>query len=171
MLRFVMAPDGTLTGDMSGKLPGKAAWISANRNIINQAIEDGHFRREFGETLNIPDNLMDILLWAIDQRIDGTLGMLNRTGAIISGFEKVLAYVHKGQKIAAYITCAEADSDSRSKIQGKIDSSVNVIDQIPQDRLERILDKGNATHIIVKPGELCFKLQQQIELRALIIDA
>ena len=171
MLRFVAAPNGTLTGDFSGKLPGKAVWVSAQRNVLMQAIENDHFSKELDQTVIIPDNLCDLLLSAIDQRIDGTLGLLNRTGALISGFEKVVAYVQKGQQIAAYITCAEAESDSRQKIQGKIDKSAAIIDQIPQNRLERILDKGNATHIIVKPGELCFKLLQQIELRASLIGA
>ncbi len=41
MIRFVLAPDGTLVPDLAAKLPGRGMWLSASGDVLEAAGEDG----------------------------------------------------------------------------------------------------------------------------------
>jgi len=40
MIRFVLAPDGTLVPDLAAKLPGRGMWLSASGDVLEAADED-----------------------------------------------------------------------------------------------------------------------------------
>jgi len=40
MIRFVVAPDGTLVPDLAAKLPGRGMWLSASGDVLEAADED-----------------------------------------------------------------------------------------------------------------------------------
>ena len=37
MIRFVRSPDGTAVPDVAGKLPGRGAWVKAERASVDEA--------------------------------------------------------------------------------------------------------------------------------------
>ncbi len=37
LLRFAVAPDGTLMPDLSGRLPGRGIWLMARRDVLEKA--------------------------------------------------------------------------------------------------------------------------------------
>ena len=48
LLRFVAGPDGAATLDLAEKLPGRGAWVAADKAALQQAVKKGHFRRVIG---------------------------------------------------------------------------------------------------------------------------
>ena len=38
MIRFVLSPDGIVTPDVAGKLPGRGVWVSANRKSLEKTV-------------------------------------------------------------------------------------------------------------------------------------
>ena len=47
MIRFVLAPDGQVVPDLKMRLPGRGVWVTANRQILEQAVGKGLFARGF----------------------------------------------------------------------------------------------------------------------------
>src|SRR5437868_15514109 len=47
MIRYVVAPDGSIVPDIARKLAGGGAWVSANRGALRVAIERKLFARAF----------------------------------------------------------------------------------------------------------------------------
>jgi predicted RNA-binding protein YlxR (DUF448 family) len=47
MIRYVVAPDGNVVPDVAQKLPGRGAWVSANRAALAVVIERTLFGRAF----------------------------------------------------------------------------------------------------------------------------
>ena len=45
LLRFVVGPDGSLVPDMTGKLPGRGIWVTAERAVLEKAVAKGLFPR------------------------------------------------------------------------------------------------------------------------------
>ena len=47
LIRFVLAPDGTVTPDLKRKLPGRGVWVTARRKEIAEAVKKRAFTRGF----------------------------------------------------------------------------------------------------------------------------
>jgi len=50
-----LSPDGVVTPDVAAKLPGRGAWVRADRAIIDQAGKKGAFARAFKAQAQVPD--------------------------------------------------------------------------------------------------------------------
>jgi predicted RNA-binding protein YlxR (DUF448 family) len=47
MIRFVVAPDGSVVPDLARNLPGRGAWVTARRATVERAIKEKAFARAF----------------------------------------------------------------------------------------------------------------------------
>ena len=45
MIRFVLSPDNVVTPDVSGRLPGRGIWVSADKKSLKKAIARNLFAR------------------------------------------------------------------------------------------------------------------------------
>ena len=45
MIRFVAAPDGTVTPDLKKRLPGRGVWVTATAKAVAEAVKKGSFAR------------------------------------------------------------------------------------------------------------------------------
>lgn len=59
LLRFVRAPDGTITPDIASKLPGRGVWLSLDRSIVERAARQNPFARSLKRPVVIPDDLAE----------------------------------------------------------------------------------------------------------------
>jgi len=48
LIRFVVAPDGTVTPDLENRLPGRGLWVIAKREAIDKASARGLFAKAAG---------------------------------------------------------------------------------------------------------------------------
>ena len=90
-LRFVLAPDGTVTPDMEGKLPGRGAYTCISRHCLLEAVKKRQFGRAFkGAAAAFDGTAMDHLLQEqMQRRISGYLALANKAGAAVSGGEAI----------------------------------------------------------------------------------
>jgi predicted RNA-binding protein YlxR (DUF448 family) len=56
LLRVALSPDGVVTPDLAARLPGRGAWISADRALIDKAVEKRLFNRAFEKPVEAPDD-------------------------------------------------------------------------------------------------------------------
>ena len=93
LIRFALSPDGVVTPDVAAKLPGRGAWVRADRAIIEQAGKKGAFARAFKTQVQVPDGLANTVETLLSRRCLDQLGMAQRAAAIAVGATQVDAAI------------------------------------------------------------------------------
>ena len=115
LIRFVLAPDGTLTPDVAGKLPGRGYWVSCRKPILEQAIAEKRFVKASKGQAQVSDGLVEQVEKLLSQRALQFLGLAGKGGALITGAEKLSEALNKGQVIAL-VHAQEASPESIKKL-------------------------------------------------------
>lgn len=93
LIRFALAPDGMVTPDVAAKLPGRGAWVRADRASIEQAAKKGAFARAFKRQVKVPEDLAALTETLLARRCLDQLGLARRAGAIAVGATQVEAAI------------------------------------------------------------------------------
>ncbi len=117
MIRFVLSPDGEVTPDLAGRLPGRGAWVSANRAAVEAALKKGAFSRAFKKQAKTPPGLVDAIDGLLARRVLDMLGLVKRSGDLILGFEQVREAV-RASRPACLIEASDGSEDGRGKLLG-----------------------------------------------------
>ena len=88
-LKFVLAPDNSLTLDLMDRLPGKSFWISASREVLEGSCKKDLFSKAASCQVIIHENFISYVETALVEHFNSTLGFCRRAGFLIWGFEKV----------------------------------------------------------------------------------
>ncbi|WP_339861573.1 DUF448 domain-containing protein [Paremcibacter congregatus] len=183
LIRFVLDPEGNVTPDVAAKLPGRGGWILADRAVLESAMKKKIFvrfghralsassrkaadvetlddedvtddKKDVKRTVRVDENLPDIVEQLLRQRCLNYLGLVNRAGLLITGFEKVRAKLQAG-KCRALITADDAADNGRSKLcsgLGNVLDKLRVIDMFTREELGQTLGLSNAVHVALLPG-------------------
>jgi len=89
LIRFALGPDGVVTPDMAAKLPGRGAWVRADRASLDLAGRKGGFARAFKAPVKVPDDLAVMTEKLLVRRCLDQLGLNRRAGAIAIGATQV----------------------------------------------------------------------------------
>jgi len=116
MIRFVLSPDGMVTPDITGKLPGRGVWVSADRASLEKAIKTKGFARGFKTAVQMPDDLMDLVEASLVRQVLGLIGMARKSGQLILGFDQVYGAA-RGTALAWRIEARDGSEDGRGKIR------------------------------------------------------
>ncbi|MCA6227686.1 MAG: RNA-binding protein [Phenylobacterium sp.] len=117
MIRFVAGPDGWVTPDLAGRLPGRGLWVASDRSSVETAARRGLFSRAARATLRADPDLADQVERLLLRRLLDGLGLARRAGELVFGFEKVLAAL-SGGRAAWLIEALDGSADGRRKILG-----------------------------------------------------
>jgi predicted RNA-binding protein YlxR (DUF448 family) len=85
LIRFALGPDHAVVPDVAAKLPGRGAWVRADRASIEQAVKKGAFARSFKANVKPAPDLADLTERLLAKRCLDLLGMARRAGAIAIG--------------------------------------------------------------------------------------
>ena len=154
LIRFVAAPDGTVTPDLGRKLPGRGMWVEASRASVEQAARKGGFSRSAKAKLNASPDLADQVESLLVRQCLDRLGLARRTGALTSGFEKVSSLVSSGKSVWL-IEAADGSADGRRKILAlarKSPKPPEVCGAFDADELSLALGLGHAIHTAFLAG-------------------
>jgi predicted RNA-binding protein YlxR (DUF448 family) len=120
LVRLALGPDGAIWPDVRAKAPGRGAWIGVTRAELDQAIAKKRLRgalmRAFkGAEFTIPDDLSERIEVALRRNAMDRLGLESKSGALLSGSEKIAAAARSGQ-LAALYHAADASIDGNRKL-------------------------------------------------------
>ncbi len=169
LIRFVCAPNGEIVPDVAAKLPGRGCWVKADREVLQQAIGRKMLQR-FGKKVmdsneknakivvkkDLLDQIEDLLL----RRCLNHLGLANRAGKVVTGFEKVRRILKAG-KTGILMIANDAADNSRSKISQGLDN-LQIIDMFARDDLSSALGQENAVHLALLPDGVTKSLMREI---------
>lgn len=115
MIRFVRSPDGVALPDASAKLPGRGAWVTAKRDVVEQAISKGAFSRAFKTKTEAGPDTLSLIEQQLVHRCIGLLGMARKAGEAILGFDQVRDYLRKDAP-GYLLEAADGSEDGRNKV-------------------------------------------------------
>lgn len=116
LIRFVLSPDGIVTPDIFGKLPGRGAWVAANREALELAIKSKAFSRSFKGKAIVPGDIADQVEAGLAVKLLGLLGMSTKSGDLSMGFDQVQMSV-RSDSPALRIEASDGAPDGRGKVR------------------------------------------------------
>lgn len=117
LIRFALDGAGVITPDVAAKLPGRGAWVSADRASLEQAVKKGAFARAFKANAKAPEGLADLTEQLLARRCIDMLGMARRAGAIAIGATQTEAAIRKAP-LAVLIEAEDGAVEGREKLLG-----------------------------------------------------
>lgn len=124
LVRFVLSPEGRAVPDLAGKLPGRGAWLTPRRDLVERAVKKRLFSRAFRQPVEVDTDLADLLERLLVQRLVDTISLARRAGAAVTGAEKVRARITSGEA-GVLIQASDAAEDGREKLSRLADATGN----------------------------------------------
>jgi predicted RNA-binding protein YlxR (DUF448 family) len=115
LIRFALSPDGVVTPDVAAKLPGRGAWVRADRQSVREAGKKGAFARAFKSAANVPEDLPDQVEALLVRRCLNHLSMARRAAAIAVGATQVEAAI-RAKPVFVLIEAADGAEEGREKL-------------------------------------------------------
>lgn len=115
MVRFVLSPDGEVTPDVALRLPGRGAWVVAERGAVDKAVASGAFSRAFKAPAKADPGLADQVATLVAARVLHHLGLGRRAGDVLCGFE-IVREALKSEGCACLIEASDGADDGRDKL-------------------------------------------------------
>lgn len=159
LIRFVIAPAGTVVPDLACKLPGRGAWVSGYRAVVEQAARKGAFHRAFRQQVTVPENLADVVDELLARRTLQALSLANKAGAVVCGFGKVDARIAAGGA-AALINACDASDGGTGRLARKYravcretETDPVIIEILTIAQLGLAMGRLNVVHAALSPGK------------------
>lgn len=155
LIRFGLSPDGVITPDIKGKLPGRGAWVTGTRSVLEEAIKRKAFARSLKQPVTVPADLVDLVERLLVADVRQFLALANKAGLVITGFAKVEAAA--GRAIAL-VSASDGGEDGKRKLRqaarrtGKPEGQPPVISPLPSSELDLALGRENAIHTALLAG-------------------
>nr|WP_310524236.1 DUF448 domain-containing protein [Polymorphobacter sp.] len=171
LIRLAVGPDEQVAADLSTKLPGRGAWIVADREILETAIVKGKLKgalaRAFkSNSLKIPENLPDQIAAGLERRALDRLGLENKSGNLIWGHERVGEAILKG-KVRLLLHAADAKADGMGKLEarrrGASPGTRSIVLPVGRDQLSMALGRENVVHAAISDAASASRVIEALE--------
>jgi predicted RNA-binding protein YlxR (DUF448 family) len=158
MMRFVVAPDGSVIPDLKLHLPGRGVWVTATRAALTDAVRKKAFARGFKADVRTTADLVDFTEKLLVKSALDALAIAGKAGCVVAGFSKVEAAIAGGE-IAAVLHGRDASSDGLRKIEALLRrhsvenvEEIVVIGEFTTDELDLALGRSNVVHAALLAG-------------------
>lgn len=156
LIRFVVAPDGSVVADLRHRLPGRGVWVTADAAHVRQAEQKRLFARGFGEPVKVEPDLAARVGEALAAAAMGALSLARKAGSVTAGFAKVEAALRRGE-VVCLIHAAEAAADGAAKLDAiaRRDAGAEelpVIRCFTGEQLDLAFGRANVIHAALLAG-------------------
>jgi uncharacterized protein len=161
LIRFVVAPDGSVVPDLKRKLPGRGVWVSATRAVLAEAIRRSSFVKGFEKPVKVAADLVETTEYLLQRSVLDALAIAGKAHEVVTGFAKVEAALRQGE-IKALLHASDAAPDGVNKINaalrrrfGANSAEVPVINALSGAQLDLALGRSNVIHAALLGGPAC----------------
>lgn len=159
LIRFVRDPDGFAVPDLDEKLPGRGAWMTAARPVLEKAERRNPFARAFRAETRIPPDLADVLERLLCRKCLDLIGLARGAGQLVAGFDKVEEWSRAG-RIAVMVLASDAGPSGDEKGR-RMARGCPLVDRFDRHELGLALGVENVVHAAVAPGRLAERLMRE----------
>jgi uncharacterized protein len=157
LIRFVMAPDGSVVPDLRRRLPGRGVWITAKADYVRTAERRRLFARGFGVPVKIEPDLAERVGVRLREAALSALSLARKAGTVVTGFSKVEGALAAGP-VVALVNAAEARPDGVAKLAAAAGrrfgekSDLAVIGLFTGEELDLAFGRANVIHAALLAG-------------------
>jgi len=156
MIRFVLAPDGTVTPDLRRKLPGRGVWVEARAATVATAVRRQAFERGFKTGAKTPDDLVGLIDRIMQDDCAQALSLANKAGLVVTGFAKVEAQIAGGD-VVALLHARDGGGDGKRKLGQALrrrfgDAPPEELACFESGQMDLALGRTNVIHAALRSG-------------------
>jgi hypothetical protein len=168
MIRFVASPDGVLAADLQARLPGRGAWVIADRPAIDTAIKKHLFPRALDCPVKVPEDLTARIEALLVRRCLELMGQALGAGQLLLGSGAIQSAARRGE-VAVAVEATDGAPDGRRKLiaslkaGGLLERGINqgkalVIGCFSSSELSLALGRQNVIHAALPEGGFAARL-------------
>ena len=171
LVRLVLDPEGNLVPDVAAKLPGRGIWVSADGPLVRRELESGRFIKAASRSLKtalkpsaVSADLVDNMMALLSKRCLDRLGLEQRAGNLVTGFDKIKAALgKKGSGDPALLLAAtDGAADGRQKMKSAVGADVPLVEVFDREQLSAALGRENVVHVLLLKSGGTEKLKADI---------
>lgn len=155
LIRIVLSPENVLVPDLKSNLPGRGAWVSANRAVVEKAVTKGVFARAFKTSVAGGEELPGMIAKLLRQNAVSRVSLAKKAGVLVSGAAKVERQIVKHQT-AILVHACDGAADGKRKIEDRLKSvygedanKVPIINFFTTEELSLALGLENVIHAAI----------------------
>jgi hypothetical protein len=158
MIRFVVAPDGSVIPDLRRKLPGRGIWITATRAAVAEAVRRKAIGGAFKREVKVDAGLVVLTERMLVRAVLDALAMCGKAGTAVAGFAKVEATLAR-EPVVALLHAAEAGGDGVRKLDAALQRRIGddtprieIVTDLSSEQLDLALARPNVIHAALLAG-------------------
>jgi predicted RNA-binding protein YlxR (DUF448 family) len=158
MIRFVVAPDGSVVPDLKRRLPGRGIWITATRQALRTAMARKAFARSFKRDVRLPADFLDSTERLLERAALDALSVAHKAGKVAIGFGKAEAALTR-DRVVGVLHAREAAPDGVRKLAAAARQrndgdgrNITVIAAFTSAQLDLALGRSNVVHAALLAG-------------------
>ncbi len=166
LLRFVLGPDGFLTPDLKGKLPGRGAYICPLRSCLGLAIKKKRFPASFKSPVSGIDQekIVFAIRTIVTERVRGYLSLAAKAGEVFSGSDAVAGRL-RGGKVGVLFIATDLSEESRKKFSAMAGhAGVELVAMFDKESLGTLIGKEHRGVVAVEPGGFIAPIKRELEI-------
>lgn len=159
LVRLAASPSGLVLPDVQEKAPGRGAWVTASRQMVEQGLGNGRLKAGLSRAfktgdLEIPDTLPQKIEDALTRVLLDRLGLEMRVGHLILGTQRIAKSARAGG-VALLLHASDASEDGRKKLdqawrvgrdaEGSGERGIEL--PLDRDALSVALGRDNVVHL------------------------
>ena len=156
LLRFVVAPDGSVVPDLKRRLPGRGLWVTATRQALAEAVKRRVFARGFKRDVRALPDLVNVTEHLLERAVLDALAIVHKAGRVAAGFAKTEAALEY-ERVAALINASDAAADGSRKLLGALRrqedaAAVTLVGMFTSAQLDLAFGRSNVIHAALLAG-------------------
>lgn len=162
LVRFVVAPDGSVVPDLEGRLPGRGLWLTPDRDLLDKTKLAATFARAAKEKVTVAPDLADRLERMLAQRCRDLLGLARRAGQAVMGYEQVRAFLRGGSKAAqkgVLVAARDGAEGGREKLR-HLAPQLPLVEVLDSAEIGAAFGAGAVVHVALADGRLAQEFLQ-----------
>ena len=157
LIRFVAGPDGAVVPDLKRRLPGRGVWITARRQVVEEAVRRRAFGRAFKADVRASSDLPDTLDRLLELSVLNSLSIAHKAGLVILGFARVETAI-AAAPLAALVRARDAGAESGRRLAAALrrhtdrTAEAKIVEAFTSAQLDLALGRLNVVHAALLAG-------------------
>lgn len=159
LIRFVVAPDGSVVPDLKHRLPGRGAWVTARRSVVEDAVRRNAFARSFKREVRAASDLAAEVDRQLESAALDALAIAHKASRVAIGFAKTEAAL-ANEPVVAILSASDGAPDGARKIAaaatrrqtGENTGEIPIIAAFTSVQLDLALGRSNVVHAALLAG-------------------
>lgn len=163
MIRFVLAPDGSVVPDIEGRLPGRGLWVGADRGLLSRAIQRNLFAKAARQSARVTAGMLDQVTAQLARQCLNLIGLARRAGQAVVGFDQVhealrTGRVGHGGAPGLLLAACDGAADGRNRLRA-LAAGLPIVEEFEAEALGAALGREQiVVHALLARGTLAERL-------------